>query len=141
MEFCARPAKRGRQVLGRTRVEGTFLNLFITGEAPTSLASGLRDYLRSYLPEKLRMGLSKAVADLPPEVPSADMTGRDFDKLSLLDAVQVLIDDFYQYLDVVRFWKFFVYSVRFLLNRERQNPGEYELPGQNLNWMFPQDEV
>jgi hypothetical protein len=115
---------------------GTFLGLFARGEVPDQYPQGLCDYL----PEQFKLGLSAAVKVLPGQMPPDPPTCKDFEKASLSDALQILVDDFVEYLDVVQFWKFFVYSVRFLLNRDRQSY-EMKRPGESLDWMFPPDEV
>jgi len=76
----------------RPEFKGTFLDLFVSGLVPVDLGR-FRDYFCGYLPKKLNEGLSKAVEQLPTQVPSGSLEGEDFDNLSLTEALQVLVDD------------------------------------------------
>jgi hypothetical protein len=73
-------------------------------------------------------------------MPSGALTPTDFCEPSLSVALQVLVADFVEYVDVVQFWKFFVYSVRFLVNQDCQS-AEMPTPRASLNWMRPPDEL
>jgi hypothetical protein len=115
---------------------GTFLGMFAAGRVP----DGCPKDLCTYLPEHYRIGLSEAVKALPEEMPSGALTPTDFCEPSLSVALQVLVADFVEYVDVVQFWKFFVYSVRFLVNQDCQS-AEMPTPRASLNWMRPPDEL
>ena len=109
--------------------KNTFLRLFAAG--PGQEWADPWDKLgfsRSIVPE----GLARAVDSLPDDAPKgnreADGENATSD-LSLADSVQMLIEDFLQYMSFCAFWRHFVVSARSLLNRkERRGEALWLLP-------------
>lgn len=117
---------------GKSEYYGTFLECFINGKG----SSGMRE---EYLPSNFRDGLHKIADALPDECPELSQKCNIEDP-NLQDALRLLVDGFVQYFEFVQFWKYFVYSVRFMLNQDRQREERPE-PGEGLTWMFPVDEI
>lgn len=121
---------------------GTFLHLIVVG--PTGPDGGDSRFSHwqhlGFVPKICPGGLRQAVEELgeDPPRPAAARSGRrgrskaaraDRQALTLERLVADLIDDFIDYVDLVRFWKTFVQSTRFLLNTERDR--------QEVFWAFP----
>jgi hypothetical protein len=132
--------------------QGTFLDLFVSSNAR------YKEH-RDFLPKAFKEGLAKVAHGLPDEYPPLSPGyNKDEENPDLQDALVLLADGFVQYFQWFQFWKYFVYSVRFMLNRDRQverdsKMGEVEgdskigvfergsKPGEGLTWMFPADET
>jgi len=118
--------------------QGTFLGMFATGEVPEGYSKDLLDYL----PPEFGDGLKKEIEKLKNskfEKYGLVQYKNDLEKATLGEALHILIDDFVDYFEVVRFWKYFVSSVRFLLN-----DSDHDLKARekiSLKWMFPPDEI
>ncbi len=100
---------------------GTFLSLFATGDGDYPYRGVFSEL--GFFPEIAPKGLAEALRvarERKPESP-------------LLKMIDVEIDDFLEYIEVSRFWRHFLFSVRSLLNREDVT--------QIVGWLLPSEET
>jgi hypothetical protein len=106
--------------------EKTFLGLFVRGKDHPRY-----NEFSSYFPEQMKAGFGRAVTQVSDGHRSLNTATLNLNDPTLEEALCVLLDDFVEYFELVLFWKYFVQSVRFMLNgRDR-----------TLIWMFPHDLV
>jgi hypothetical protein len=106
--------------------KNTFIGVLVEGRTHPKY-----EQVAELFPEKLgSLGLRKAVESLPRSYPKIDIETTDMTgEVSLQDSICILIDDFIDYFDLVDFWKYFVHSVRLLLNTRGTDA--------NMRWIFP----
>jgi hypothetical protein len=113
---------------GNDQYRSTFLGLFVHGPSHEKF----NEY-GDFFPKGMQEGLNKAFLDLPQEYQQAkSLFGiPDLENPSLLQAMVILVDDFVDYLNLVKFWPRLIQSIRYFNNKLAKTSEN------NLEWMFP----